>query len=198
MRNCSLFRNCQYMFWTPHLYLNDICVCPRHLWGGIRAQVIVTPRLLLEQRAHKLWDCCEADPMLPWPEESQSVGLCGSEWLQERGWESSYLGSQWRSDSRFSSLVPAEFPISDSSLLRGLALFRIKFHVIPLNPYNKSPFHFSLAWFEWSPVTCKRKASTTHAAFTKVGAKTADRHCLEGRMFWKAWKGQACLCFTKR
>lgn len=76
-------------------------------------------------------------------------------WLQGRDWESSYLGSQWLSNSWFWSLIPAEFPISDSSLPRGLALFLIKFHVTSLNPYNRSPFHFPLAWCEWSPVTCK-------------------------------------------
>lgn len=42
------------------------------------------------------------------------------------------------------------------------------------------------------------KGITREAAFTKVGAKIVGHHCLEWRIFWKAWKGQACLCFIKR
>lgn len=42
------------------------------------------------------------------------------------------------------------------------------------------------------------KGITRDAAFTKVGAKIVGHHCLERRIFWKAWKGQACLCFIKR
>lgn len=42
------------------------------------------------------------------------------------------------------------------------------------------------------------KGITRDAAFTKVGAKIMDHHCLEGCIVWKAWKGQACLCFIKR
>ena len=123
--------------------------------GGNRAWMAITPWLLLEQRRHKRSDSCEADPTLM----IRSKPVCGAVWLnvwlQERDWESSYLGSQWLSNSWFWCLIPAEFPISDSSLPRGLALSLIKFHITSLNPYNKSPFHFSLAWYEWSPVTCK-------------------------------------------